>query len=193
MSKDEFRKSIEIAIKSYPDFLTHGQKVFKYIDEVYKVARYIQYNEKVYCGNDDSCIDKFIDITYTLVHFDWFNIYQLRATRQHTFVLDLIGKYQTNGINFNDITMDKVWHLCNIINWDNNFVRKSKEQIIEYQGVWIKTTSTFLGFANSDLILDSPYGFYSCEPFEWKHIDSLEEGIKLLRTHIQFTDVHANY
>lgn len=61
---DEFRANILTAMLKKPKEWRDGQFVFNYIDEVYGVARYVQFSEGVDCFYNDAKIDEFIDRCY---------------------------------------------------------------------------------------------------------------------------------
>ena len=61
---DEFRADVLTAMQKKPKGWRDGQFVFNYIDEVYGVARYVQFNEGVDCFYNDEKIDEFIDKCY---------------------------------------------------------------------------------------------------------------------------------
>jgi hypothetical protein len=61
---DEFRAEVLIAMLKKPNGWRDGQFVFNYIDEVYGVARYVQFIDGVDCFYDDEKIDEFIDRCY---------------------------------------------------------------------------------------------------------------------------------
>ena len=64
---DEFRANILTAMQNKPKEWRDGQFVFNYIDEVYGVARSVQFVEGVDCFYDDKKIDEFIDRSYILI------------------------------------------------------------------------------------------------------------------------------
>lgn len=64
MKLDEFRADVLTAMLGKPTGWRNGQFVFNYIDEVYGVARYVQFNEGVDCFYNDEKIDEFIDKCY---------------------------------------------------------------------------------------------------------------------------------
>ena len=61
---DEFRANVLTAMLKKPKDWRDGQFVFNYIDEIYGVARYVQFSEGVDCFYDDRKIDEFIDRCY---------------------------------------------------------------------------------------------------------------------------------
>lgn len=61
---DEFRAEVLTAMQKKPKEWRDGQFVFNYIDEVYGVARYVQFSEGVDCFYNDAKIDEFIDRCY---------------------------------------------------------------------------------------------------------------------------------
>ena len=64
---DEFRAEVLTAMLNKPKEWRDGQFVFNYIDEVYGVARSVQFVEGVDCFYDDKKIDEFIDRSYMLL------------------------------------------------------------------------------------------------------------------------------
>ena len=65
---DEFRAEVLTAMLNKPKEWRDGQFVFNYIDEVYGVARSVQFVEGVDCFYDDKKIDEFIDRSYMLLY-----------------------------------------------------------------------------------------------------------------------------
>ena len=62
MTKEELKKEIEeAAIENKPKNWRKGQFVFNYIDEIYNVARDVQFIDKVDCFHNDKLIDDFIE------------------------------------------------------------------------------------------------------------------------------------
>lgn len=61
---DEFKNEVIHAMSGKPNGWRDGQFVFNYIDEVYGVARNIQFGYGVDCFYDDSKIDAFIEKAY---------------------------------------------------------------------------------------------------------------------------------
>ena len=68
MRLDEFRAEVLTAMQKKPKEWRDGQFVFNYIDEVYGVARSVQFVEGVDCFYDDKKIDDFIDRSYMLLY-----------------------------------------------------------------------------------------------------------------------------
>ena len=68
MRLDEFRAEVLTAMLNKPKEWRDGQFVFNYIDEVYGVARSVQFVEGVDCFYDDKKIDEFIDRSYMLLY-----------------------------------------------------------------------------------------------------------------------------
>ena len=60
MLKKDFQKEIDQALKSKPKNWRNGQFVFNYIDDNYRVARYVQFINGVDCFYDDENIEAFI-------------------------------------------------------------------------------------------------------------------------------------
>jgi hypothetical protein len=61
MTAEEFKQEIYNWMPNKPKNWREGQAVFNYIDEVYGVARTVQFHENVDCFYDDSKIDVFIE------------------------------------------------------------------------------------------------------------------------------------
>jgi hypothetical protein len=61
---DEFRANILTAMLNKPKEWRDGQFVFNYIDEMYGVARSVQFMDGVDCFYNDGKIDEFIDRCY---------------------------------------------------------------------------------------------------------------------------------
>lgn len=64
MKLEEFRADVLTAMLKKPKEWRDGQFVFNYIDEVYGVARNVQFIDGVDCFYNDSKIDEFIDRSY---------------------------------------------------------------------------------------------------------------------------------
>ena len=64
MDLNEFRADILTAMKDKPKEWRDGQFVFNYINEVYGVARYVQFIDGIDCFYNDEKIDQFIDKCY---------------------------------------------------------------------------------------------------------------------------------
>lgn len=60
MTFEELKKEIELALPNKPKNWRYGQFVFNYIDQVYRVARSVQFIDNIDCFYDDKMIDKFI-------------------------------------------------------------------------------------------------------------------------------------
>ena len=64
MTLEEFRTDVLTAMKNKPKEWRDGQFVFNYIDEKYRVARYVQFIEDVDCFYNDNGIESFIARSY---------------------------------------------------------------------------------------------------------------------------------
>jgi len=64
MTLEEFRTDVLTAMKNKPKEWRDGQFVFNYIDEKYRVARYVQFIEDVDCFHNDNNIESFIARSY---------------------------------------------------------------------------------------------------------------------------------
>lgn len=61
---EEFRSDVLTAMSDKPKNWRDGQFVFNYINEKYKVARYVQFIDGVDCFHNDSNIEAFIVRSY---------------------------------------------------------------------------------------------------------------------------------
>ena len=61
---EEFKKEILTAMEGREEWCRKGQFVFNYIDEVYHVARTVQFKSGIDCFYNDNNIDAFIDSAY---------------------------------------------------------------------------------------------------------------------------------
>lgn len=61
---EEFKKEVLTAMEGRPEWCRKGQFVFNYIDEVYHVARTVQFKSRVDCFHNDNNIDAFIECAY---------------------------------------------------------------------------------------------------------------------------------
>ena len=66
---EELKK--EISEIEFPKNWRKGQSVFNYIDNVYGIARNIQFEYGVDCFYNDNCIDNFIDKAVELINNRW--------------------------------------------------------------------------------------------------------------------------
>ena len=57
---EEFRADVLTAMENKPKNWRDGQFVFNYINEKYRVARYVQFINGVDCFHNDEMIDEFI-------------------------------------------------------------------------------------------------------------------------------------
>ena len=64
MTFEEFKEDVLNNIESLPNSWRKGQKVFNYIDWTYKVARKVQFDDKIDCFYNDQHIDNFIKQCY---------------------------------------------------------------------------------------------------------------------------------
>ena len=60
MTLEEFRTDVLTAMKNKPKNWRDGQFVFNYINDKYRVARYVQFIDGVDCFYNDEKIDEFI-------------------------------------------------------------------------------------------------------------------------------------
>ena len=61
---EEFKKEVLTAMEGRPEWSRKGQFVFNYIDEVYHVARTVQFKGGIDCFHNDNNIDAFIECAY---------------------------------------------------------------------------------------------------------------------------------
>ena len=61
---EEFKKEVLTAMEGRPEWCRKGQFVFNYIDEVYHVARTVQFKSGIDCFNNDNNINAFIECAY---------------------------------------------------------------------------------------------------------------------------------
>jgi hypothetical protein len=64
MTLEGFRNDVLTAMKNKPKEWRDGQFVFNYIDEKYRVARYVQFIEDIDCFYNDNNIEAFIAKSY---------------------------------------------------------------------------------------------------------------------------------
>lgn len=69
----KFKFDINEGIKSLPKHWRKGQKVFNYIDQVYGVARTVQFEKHIDCFHDDRQIEAFIKESYEVFKNNNFN------------------------------------------------------------------------------------------------------------------------
>lgn len=58
----------EIADVEFPKNWREGQKVFNYVDQVFGIARYIQFNKGIDCFYKDDAIDDFLQETANVLN-----------------------------------------------------------------------------------------------------------------------------
>lgn len=68
MSKEELKAEIKKVLSNKPKHIRDGQAIFTYVDEVYGVARKIQYGELIDCFYNDNQIEDFLDKTVEYVN-----------------------------------------------------------------------------------------------------------------------------
>lgn len=61
MTKEQFVQDIKSAAEQRPSHIRYGQAVFNYIDDKYKIARIVQYVDKIDCFYNDNKVDEFIE------------------------------------------------------------------------------------------------------------------------------------
>lgn len=61
---EEFKEEVLTAMEGRAEWCRKGQFVFNYIDEVYHVARTVQFKGGIDCFYNDNNIDAFIECAY---------------------------------------------------------------------------------------------------------------------------------
>jgi hypothetical protein len=71
LSKSEFELPIWEEVNKRPSFIRRGQAVFNATEEIYGVAREVQFIDRIDCFYDDSQIEAFLKAAYQryLSHF----------------------------------------------------------------------------------------------------------------------------
>lgn len=64
MTFDDFRKDVLSFVQLKPKGWRDGQAVFNFIDEVYGVAHFVQFNHHIDCFYNDDLIEEFIKASY---------------------------------------------------------------------------------------------------------------------------------
>ena len=64
LTLEEFRADVLTAMENKPKNWRNGQFVFNYINEKYRVARYVQFIEGIDCFHNDNDIESFIIKSY---------------------------------------------------------------------------------------------------------------------------------
>lgn len=65
---EDFRDEVFEAINKKPSYWRDGQAVFNYIDEIYGVARQVQFIDDIDCFYDDDNIEAFIVAAYRKIY-----------------------------------------------------------------------------------------------------------------------------
>ena len=68
MTKEEFTKLVWDNVATSPKSWRKGQAVFNVIDELFGVARIVQFADKIDCFYNDEAIDKFIDASWDRIN-----------------------------------------------------------------------------------------------------------------------------
>lgn len=68
MTYEEFRSDVLSYATNRPKNWRFGQAVFNYIDQKYKVARYVQFVENMDCFYDDSNVEAFMFRSYEVLN-----------------------------------------------------------------------------------------------------------------------------
>jgi hypothetical protein len=64
LSKTEFEAPIWEEVNKRPSYIRRGQAVFNATEEIYGVAREVQFKDRIDCFYDDSQIEAFLDAAY---------------------------------------------------------------------------------------------------------------------------------
>lgn len=160
MTLEEFKESVYNGIDGYPIQWRLGQKVFNYIDKEYRnIGRKIQYRDKIDCFYNDSMTDKFIEKTYNYLHHEPGRVYQVQLSKDPKFanLVEIAEYHLGEGVEFSD-TLDRIWHLCNSLEWNDEYKNNpdAVKTISEDSKIEIQIKKGFTGIANSDLIIESP-------------------------------------
>lgn len=73
MTKEQFIQDVKSAVKQRPQHIRYGQAIFNYIDDKYKIARIVQFVDKIDCFYNDSMVDDFIEACWK--HYEMINKY----------------------------------------------------------------------------------------------------------------------
>lgn len=68
MTYDDFMADLSELVVTYPEDWRMGQKIFNAVDELYGVARYVQFNEGIDCFYNDDAIPAFIETTWEVIN-----------------------------------------------------------------------------------------------------------------------------
>ena len=64
LSFNEFKSKVLSEVNKCPPFWRKGQSVFNVIDDVFGVARIVQFKDGIDCFYDDDTIDEFVSKSY---------------------------------------------------------------------------------------------------------------------------------
>lgn len=64
MTYNDFVKGVDLKVLTYPSTWRKGQSVFNAVDELYGIARTVQFVDHVDCFYNDSKIDEFLKCCY---------------------------------------------------------------------------------------------------------------------------------
>lgn len=64
---EEFKQDVMDAANARPEFIRKGQAVFNYVDEVYGVARLVQFHDRIDCFYNDYNIDEFLEAAFKYI------------------------------------------------------------------------------------------------------------------------------
>lgn len=68
MTYEDFRNDVFEAINKKPSYWRDGQAVFNYIDEVYGIARQVQFIDNIDCFHNDENIEAFLVAAYRKIY-----------------------------------------------------------------------------------------------------------------------------
>lgn len=68
MTFEDFRDDVFEAINNKPSYWRDGQAVFNYIDEVYGIARQVQFIDNIDCFHNDENIEAFLVAAYRKIY-----------------------------------------------------------------------------------------------------------------------------
>lgn len=68
MTFEDFRNDVFEAINKKPSYWRDGQAVFNYIDEVYGIARQVQFIDNIDCFHNDENIEAFLVAAYRKIY-----------------------------------------------------------------------------------------------------------------------------
>jgi hypothetical protein len=188
---DEFKNSIYEGIEKYPINWRLGQKVFNYIDEIYGIARKIQFNDYIDCFYNDDYIPKFLERAYHYLYTYPALVYQVQLGKDISCAnLRPIATYSLEANVWINDQLDHIYHLCNYSEWSKEPF-KAGDIIKDNDKIELKITEHFGGYAGSDLIVQSPISgwYYAGLIDDWGWKLDLNDAIQEILKHPPFTKV----